>query len=166
MHRSIATSISGCGKGTNRVTTAYLLFLRCLLTHPVTSLVVWRITLPALSQLPSEGVALSKANCATAVGMRIVRKFLDNQWRLVGSYDVLDPWVPEPLVDLEQLVVAEVQIKKVKETADREDESVPPTVEPVPLQHPQCVYRAVRLPTFTQEMILDTQTWVVRMEDY
>ncbi|KAK1430989.1 hypothetical protein QVD17_14156 [Tagetes erecta] len=45
----------------------------------------------AISQLPTEGVAPHKANRATVVGMWIFQKLLDNQWCLVGSYDVLEP---------------------------------------------------------------------------
>jgi hypothetical protein len=138
MHRMIATSIAGRGKGTERATAIDLFFFWCLLsdTHTlhltrglpdyfagyyrmqerralVGDNIMSHIALVpgyahSMSQLPLAPVPLRTANHSTMVGMRIVRRIPDGMWRLVSSYSMLGPWVPEPLVDPERLAAGEI----------------------------------------------------------
>jgi hypothetical protein len=186
MHRMIATSITGRGKGTEKVSAIDLFYLRCLLTHTPCHLargladyiagyyhrqergalvggnIVAQIAAglgytDAMAALPLPAVAPRVGGKLTGVGMRIVRRFPDGQWRLVTQHSVLQAWVPEPLVDPPPLVAGQVQLEQVDEQPDGVEQpvGVQPPVEPP--QHPPRVYHAVRLPAATLDMIQRTE---------
>jgi hypothetical protein len=94
-----------------------------------------------MSELPLAPVPPRTVGRNTAIGMRIVWRFMGGMWRLVRTYSVLEPWVPESLVDPVELAVDEVQIQEVQELADAGEQPAVVQLEAKAAQYPPRIPR-------------------------